>query len=166
MPVSMRRQIVLAMFPITGFLGTGATFAADLNLAVQVGMGSALIAGAVLARRKRFTAHGVCQTTVLVLNLLMIGLVMWPSFRLQVSPALPRGLHELYYGVAAIHGFSGLAAELLGLYILLVAGTKILPRRLCFRNWKQWMRVELALWLVVLLSGLGTYYTWYVAPFR
>ena len=157
---------MLAMFPVTGFLGTGATFAADLNLAVQVAMGCALIAGAVLARQKRFTAHGVCQSTVLVLNLLMIGLVMWPSFKLQVSPALPRRLHKLYYGVAAIHGFAGVAAELLGLYILVVAGTNVFPPRLRFENWKSWMRVELALWMVVFLSGIGTYYTWYVAAFR
>jgi uncharacterized membrane protein YozB (DUF420 family) len=165
-PVSRERQIVFAMFPITGFLGTGATFAADLNLAVQVAMGCALIAGALLARRKRFTAHGVCQSTVLVLNLFMIGFVMWPSFRLQVIPALPRRLYRLYYGVAAVHGFAGVSAELLGLYILLVAGTKVLPPWLCFQNWKSWMRVELTLWMVVLLSGIETYYTWYIATFR
>ena len=70
----------MAFFPIRGFLGTGATFEADLNLLVQVVMGVALIAGALLAKRKRYTAHGICQTTVLFLNLGMIGLVMWPSF--------------------------------------------------------------------------------------
>ncbi len=67
-----------------GFLGTGATFGADLNLVVQFIMGVALAIGAVLAKRKRYRAHGICQTTVLLLNLLMIGLVMWPgcgSFR-------------------------------------------------------------------------------------
>jgi len=26
------------------------------------------------------------------------------------------------------------------------------------------MRIELALWWVVLLSGIGTYYNWYAAP--
>jgi hypothetical protein len=63
---------------MNGFLGTGATFAADLNLVVQLIMGAALIAGTVLAKRKRYRAHGICQMTVLFLNLLMIGLVMWP----------------------------------------------------------------------------------------
>jgi len=71
-----------------GLLGTGAPFRADLNLIVQLVMGSVLIAGAYLARRKRYKAHGICQTTVLLLNLLMIGLVMWPSFQEQVKPAL------------------------------------------------------------------------------
>jgi hypothetical protein len=66
-----------------GFLGSGAPFAADLNLIVQLMMGVALIAGTFLAKRRRYRAHDICQTTVLVLNLLMIALVMWPSFQLS-----------------------------------------------------------------------------------
>jgi uncharacterized membrane protein YozB (DUF420 family) len=156
----------LAFFPIKGFLGTGATFGADLNLVVQVAMGLALVAGSLLAKRKRFAAHGVCQTTVLLLNLGMIGLVMWPSFEQQVRPALPKGLHKWYYAAATIHALLGAAAELLGLYIVIVAGTRVVPQSLRFRNWKRWMRTELVLWSIVLLTGVGTYYSWYVAPFR
>jgi uncharacterized membrane protein YozB (DUF420 family) len=149
-----------------GFLGTGATFGADLNLVVQLIMGVALALGAILAKRRRYKAHGVCQTTVLLLNLLMIGLVMWPSFQQQVKPALSKVLHKWYYEAAAIHAVLGIAAELLGLYIVLVAGTNVLPQRLRFKHWKGWMRTELVLWAIVLLSGVGTYCAWYVAPFR
>src|ERR1700685_2982486 len=149
-----------------GFLGNGATFAADLNFVVQLIMGTALITGTVLARRKRYRAHGICQTTVLLLNLLMIGLVMWPSFQQQVKPALSKVLHKWYYEAAAIHAVLGITAELLGLYIALVAGTNVLPQWLRFKNWKWWMRTELVLWAMVLLSGVGTYCAWYVAPFR
>jgi uncharacterized membrane protein YozB (DUF420 family) len=156
----------LAFFPVKGFLGTGATFGADLNLVVQVAMGLALVAGYLLAKRKRFAAHGVCQTTVLLLNLGMIGLVMWPSFEQQARPALPKGLHKWYYVAATIHALLGAAAELLGLYIVIVAGTRVVPRSMRFRNWKRWMRTELVLWSIVLLTGVGTYYSWYVAPFR
>src|SRR5262250_200309 len=70
-------------------------------------MGVALIAGALLAKRKRYTAHGICQTTVLFLNLGMIGLVMWPSFQHQVRPALPQSLHKWYYAMATIHSLEG-----------------------------------------------------------
>ena len=153
-------------FPMKGFLGTGATFAADLNLVVQLLMGTALIAGAYLAKQKRYKAHGICHTTVLLLNLLMIGLVMWPSFQQQVKPALSKVLHKRYYEVAAIHAVLGIAAELLGLYIVMVAGTNVLPHWLRFEHWKWWMRTELVLWTIVLLSGLGTYCAWYVAPFQ
>jgi uncharacterized membrane protein YozB (DUF420 family) len=149
-----------------GFLGTGATFAADLNLVVQIMMGVALVMGAVLAKQKRYKAHGICQTTVLLLNLLMIGLVMGPSFQQQVKPALSKVLHKWYYEAAAIHAVLGITAELMGLYIVTVAGTNILPEWLRFKQWKWWMRTELVLWAIVLLSGMGTYCAWYVAPFR
>ena len=157
---------MLAFFPINGFLGTGAPFEADLNLVMQFVMGVALIAGAVLAKRKRYTAHGICQTTVLLVNLVMIGLVMWPAFRQQVEPRLPKVLHKWYYAVATIHALLGGTAELLGLYIVIVAGTSVLPRWLRFKDWKRWMRTELTLWSVVVLTGVGTYYAWYIAPLR
>src|SRR5712692_4179408 len=131
-----------------GFLGTGATFSADLNLIVQVAMGSALVAGTFLARRKRYAAHAICQTTVLLLNLVMITLVMWASFHRQVIPALPEHLGDRYYAVATGHAVPGTAAELFGLYIALVAGTSLVPRRLRFQRWKLSMRAELALWWV------------------
>ena len=111
-----------------GFLGTGATFGADLNLVVQLFMGVALAIGAILAKQRRYRAHGICQTTVLLLNLLMIGFVMWPSFQQQVKPALSKVLYKWYYEAATIHAVLGITAELLGLYIVLVAGTNVLPQ--------------------------------------
>ena len=149
-----------------GFLGTGATFGADLNLVVQLIMGVALLAGTLLAKHKRYRAHGICQTTVLLLNVLMIALVMWPSFQQQVNPTLSKVHHKWYYEVAIMHAALGVTAELLGLYIVIVAGTELLPRWLRFNNWKWWMRTELVLWMIVLLNGVGTYCAWYVAPFR
>ena len=157
---------MLSFFPVKGFLGTGATFQADLNLVVQLIMGIALLAGTLLAKCKRYRAHGICQTTVLLLNLLPIGLVMWPSFQQQVKPALSKSFHRWYYEVAMIHAALGIAAELLGLYIVVVAGTNVPPQWLRFKNWKSWMRAELVLWMIVLLSGVGTYCAWYIAPFR
>ncbi len=147
-----------------GFLGTAAPLAADLNLVVQLAMGAALIAGTFLARRRLYTAHGICQTAVLLLNLIAIAAVMWPSFHKQVLPRLFSHLRHRYYAVAAAHAALGGAAEVLGLYVALVAGTNLVPRRLRFRNWKVWMRVVLVLWWVALFAGLGTYYWWYVAP--
>ena len=157
---------MLTFFPVKGFLGTGATFEADLNLVVQVVMGLALIAGSRLAKRKRYAAHGICQTTVLLLNLGMIGLVMWPSFQQQVKPGLPERLHKWYFAAATIHALLGATAELLGLYIAIVAGTRVFPQFLRFQNWKRWMWAELMLWWIVLITGMGTYYAWYIAPFR
>ena len=104
-------MIVATQLPLNGFLGTAATFAADVNLIVQLAMGIALIFGVILARRKRYRAHGTCQSTALLLNLWMIGFEMWPSFRLQLAPRLPRVFHTPCYTVAAIHAALGTAAE-------------------------------------------------------
>ena len=147
-----------------GFLGTWASFGADANLLIQFAMGIALIAGAFLARARRYTAHGICQTLVLLLNLPMIALVMWPSFHEQVLPRLPSRIWKRNYAIAAAHGALGAVAEILGLYIVLVAGTNVLPAKWRIQRWKLWMRIELILWWIVLLTGFGTYYFWYAAP--
>lgn len=159
-------MISATQLPVRGFLGTGAPFAADVNLIVQLAMGGALVAGVILARRKRYRAHGACQTTVLLLNLWMIGFEMWPSFRLQIVPHVPKVLHTAYYTIAAVHAALGTAAELLGIYIVLVAATKVVPPSLRFTEWKRWMRMEFSLWMLALMCGIGTYYEWYVEPFR
>jgi len=149
---------------MNGWLGTGATRSADLNLLIQIAMATVLTVGMVLARRKNFRAHGWTQSSILMLNLVAIGFVMAPSFRRQVLPHVSSGWRDAYYAVAMIHAALGTCVELLGLYVLLVAGTSILPERLRFRNYKLWMRTTLALWWVVVLLGLGVYSFWYVQP--
>jgi uncharacterized membrane protein YozB (DUF420 family) len=146
---------------VEGFLGTHAGYLSDLNLTIQIVMGLALIFGAILARAKRFVAHGICQTAVLLLNLVMISISMWPSFYAHVLPRLPKRLGRRFYAVATFHAFLGVLAEILGLYIALAAGTKVLPEKWRFRRWKRWMRIELALWWSVVLMGVLTYWVWY-----
>jgi uncharacterized membrane protein YozB (DUF420 family) len=143
------------------FLRAGAGLKANFNLVTQLAMGVALIAGAFLARAKRYTAHGICQSAVLLLNLVMIAVVMWPSFHGQVMPALPKHLTDSYYGAATAHGILGAIAELLGLYLVLAVGTDTLPHRLRIIRLKLWMRIELILWWLVIVTGVLTYYVWY-----
>jgi uncharacterized membrane protein YozB (DUF420 family) len=149
-----------------GFLGTYASFSADLNLVIQIAMGVALLAGTWLARAKRYRAHGACQAAVLILNLFLIAFVMWPSFHEQIFPRLPKKLSNPHYAIATVHGVLGALAELLGMYILLVAGTDILPKSWRFERWKLWMRIELALWWIVLVTGIASYFIWYVLASR
>ena len=139
----------------------GAGLEANLNLVVQLAMGVALIAGALFARAKRFTAHGICQSAVLLLNLIMIAFVMGPSFHGRVMPALPKHVTDSYYGAATAHGILGAIAELLGIYIVLAVATNTIPRRLRISRWKRWMRFELALRWIVIVTGVLTYYVWY-----
>ncbi len=145
---------------MNGFLGTGASFAQDLNLALQLSMAAALLAGMMLARRGYYRAQAVCQSAVVLFNLGLIASVMLPAFRFGVLPGLPAQIARPYYAVAALHATLGTAAQLLGVYILLAAGTKLLPHALRFDNYKRWMRTELALWWGVAVLGIVTYYLW------
>src|SRR5258708_7915480 len=142
-------------------LRAGAGIKANFNLVSQLAMGVTLILGTLFARAKRYTAHGICQSAVLLLNLILIAFVMWPSFYGQVIPVLPKHLTDRYYGAATVHGVFGTIAELLGLYIVLAVGTEILPRRVRIIRWKLWMRIELVLWWTVIVTGVLTYYVWY-----
>lgn len=145
---------------MSGFLGTGATFQADINLVIQLLMGFTLLIGMLLARRGRYRAHAICQTSVVLLNLIMIAWIMLPSFRLGVLPGLPDSLGKAYYFVATLHAAMGSIAQVFGLYIVLRAGTNLLPKALRFENYKLWMRTALVLWWAVIALGIATYYVW------
>ena len=125
-------------------------------------MGLALLVGAWLARRQRFRAHACCQSIIVLLNLVVIGVMMIPSFATQVLPRIPAKLGRAYYALATAHAALGSVAEILGLYILLAAGTSVLPEKFRINNYKAWMRSVLALWWLVLLLGFATYTRWYV----
>ena len=144
------------------FLGTAATRHVDIVLLLEIGMGLALLAGALLARRTRFRAHACCQAVVVLLNAAIIILVMVPSFRLQVGPKIPLKLGKAYYALATVHGALGAVVECAALYILLAAGTRLLPNKLRITRYKVWMRTVLVGWWIVLLLGLATYARWYI----
>jgi uncharacterized membrane protein YozB (DUF420 family) len=148
-----------------GFLGTAAPFIADLILLLEIAMGIALILGAWLARRKRFRQHAWCQSAVVILNLPVIALVMMPSFHARVLPKIPAKLGKAYYSLAAAHGILGIAAEIVALFILLSAGTSLLPEKVRITGYKAWMRSTLVLWWVVLILGMVTYVRWYAPHF-
>jgi plastocyanin len=142
-------------------LGNAPT-AATVNLIAQVLMGVALMGGMMLARRKKFRAHGICQSLVLLLNLIPIAAYMLRVFRRGVLPSLPGSLGDSFFAVSTAHAALGLMAEILGLYIILVAGTSLVPPSLRFEKYKAWMRAELTLWWLVIL-GVATYFVWYQA---
>ena len=143
-----------------GFLGTGARLGSDVNLVVQLLMGLVLVLGMILARRRLYRAHAICQGSVVLLNLILIALIMLPPFASDIVPGLPHRLSQPYYLFPTLHAILGSVAQLLGLYILIRAGTNWLPQALCFQNYKLWMRTALALWWIVILFGIATYYVW------
>ncbi|PYT61234.1 MAG: hypothetical protein DMG46_04900 [Acidobacteria bacterium] len=146
----------------TGFLETAASRTADITLLLEMGMGAGLFAGAWLARAGRIRYHAACQAVIVLLNLALIGWTMLPAFRGQVLPQLPGRIGRPHYALAAAHASLGSIVEFAGLYILLAAGTKILPEKLRIKRYRLWMRSVLAAWWVVLFLGIVTYARWYV----
>jgi hypothetical protein len=134
-----------------------------VTLLVEMAMGVGLLIGARLARLRRFRQHAWCQSAIVLLNGAAIVMIMLPSFRVQVMPSIPLKLGRAHYALAAAHAALGAIAELAGLYVLLAAGTSVLPRALRITNYKLWMRAVLVAWWVVLVLGLATYAHWYVS---
>ena len=145
-----------------GFLGTAAPRYADLVLLLEILMGVGLLVGARLARSRRFRAHAWCQSIIVLTNFIVIVVVMVPSFHVHVSPKIPLRLGKAYYALATTHAALGTIAEIAALYILLAAGTDILPSKLRMTDYKTWMRSVLMLWWLELLMGLALYVRWYV----
>ena len=150
-----------------GFLGTAASGGADLGLLLEIAIGVGLLIGTWLVRLKRYRQHAWCQSVIVILNAALIVLTMIPAFRVQVLPSIPEKLGRGFYGLATTHAVFGSVTEVAGLYILLAAGTRVLPQKLRLTRYKAWMRTVLALWWVVLILGMATYARWYIpALFR
>jgi hypothetical protein len=125
-------------------------------------MGVGLLVGAQLARGRKFRAHAWCQSVIVLANLAVIVVAMVPSFHLHVSPKIPLKLGKAYYALATAHAVLGTVTEIAALYILLAAGTQVLPAKLQLRDFKEWMRSLLVLWWLELLLGFTLYVRWYV----
>jgi len=137
----------------------------EYNPISGVAMGIALTFGAWLARRGWYRSHAWCQSLIVLLNLVVIAVVMVPSFNTRVRPRIPEKLGHSFYTLATTHAVFASIAELAALYLMLAAGTNILPAQLRLSNLKVGMRITLALWWLAFLLGLATYLRWYV-PFK
>jgi len=92
-----------------------------------------------------------------------VALWMLPAYLTNVWPSLPGELAQPFYLFPTLMLIVGALVEALGIYVLLVAGTNLVPERLRFRRYKLWMRTVVVLWWTVLLAGIATYYVWYVS---
>jgi uncharacterized membrane protein YozB (DUF420 family) len=141
-----------------GFLGRGAPYGADLNVLLQVAVGLLLLVGMGLARRGRYQAHGICQSTAFGLSLVMTILWMIPAFHAIHADSLGRALVNRVTVAVALHVALSTVVLLLAAWVILVAGTPLVPARLRFTDYKTWMRTLLALWWVAIVFGVATYW--------
>src|SRR5262245_54251226 len=116
-----------------------------LNLWILITVGVLLGVGALLARRGWYRAHGACQAVAYLITALMTAVWMLPVFATFFLPDLLGAKVDRTGAVAIAHGALGTAVLLLGAYVILVAGTSVIPARLRFRHYRPWMLTLLAL---------------------
>jgi uncharacterized membrane protein YozB (DUF420 family) len=145
-----------------GFFPSDSPVTSDLVLLVEVAIALLLLVGMFVIRAGHVRAHKYLQSSMVLVNIPIVLTWMVPQYLTYVLPGLPGEIGEQFYFVPTVMLILGAAAEALGVYIVLVAGTDWLPDRWRFRNYKVWMRTELALWWGVILFGFTTYYVWYV----
>lgn len=147
---------------MAGFFPSGAPFLADLVAVVEVGMAVMLVVGAGLVRFGHLRAHRYVQSSVILVNIPIVLYWMVPAYLQYVLPSIPGQLGTPIVLVPTLMLIAGGAAELLGIYIILVAGTTWIPERFRFRRYQLWMRTELVLWWAIVVAGLTTYYLFFV----
>ena len=144
------------------FFPDAASFVADGVALFEVAVGVMLVVGMFVIRRGHVRAHRWIQSSMVLVNIPVVLVWMLPRYLSQVLPGLVDEFGSPFYWVPTLMLVLGAIAEGLGVYIVLVAGTNLLPERWRFRRYKLWMRTELILWWSVLALGLSTYYVWYV----
>ena len=152
-----------------GFLGTGASFGADITLIAYILLiAPVMIIGFVFARRKMFIPHHkYAMTAVVIINWVLILLVMQISYRNGVAPYTNQAGSEPSILIPMIHLLSGGIAQILATWLVIMMWTEntgaagILPNFLRTTNIKPWMRLTLALWFITVILGIGIYFTWY-----
>jgi uncharacterized membrane protein YozB (DUF420 family) len=145
------------------FAGNAPT-GSDALAVVEVGIAIGLLVGMFVVRAGHIRVHKYLQLSMVFVNIPIVLAGMVPPFLARVLPDLPGELASPYYLFPTLAVFAGGAAEALGIYIVLVAGTNLLPERWRFRNYKRWMRTELVLWWAVVGLGLAIYIVWYALP--
>src|SRR6516225_9189371 len=79
------------------FFNPNAPPAAILTLLLEISMVVGLTFGAWMARRRQYRLHALCQSLIVLLNLVVIAIEMLPSFQTTVRPKIPERLGHSYY---------------------------------------------------------------------
>ena len=152
----------------TGFLGTGASLAADVALLAYIFLiVPGMVVGFVFARRHKFAPHHkLTMTAITLVNWGIILYLMAVSYSRTVASNIPQGLSQPFFLSPTIHLLFGAAAQILATVLVLRMWLgKRLPSRLRFEPIKPWMRLTLGLWLTTATLGVITYLIWYGLPF-
>jgi len=144
----------------SGFLGTRANWAADLNLIAQIILLLVLVAGRVQAKRRQLNTHHTWMTAVVAVNAVLVIAIMNPEL-FRLLPSIWGNLDVPERVMPLPHALVGALAELMGLYAVLWIRMD-LPESMRPRSVKWFMRITFLLWALALVGGIALYWVWYV----
>ncbi len=145
----------------SGFFNTRAPFRTDLTLVLILFTAVLFTIGWQLAVRKHYTIHRWVQTTAVCLNAVVVLASMPGSFVKNILPGIPAQISSVAFVLPAIHGFVGAAGLLLGVFVML-RGNGLVPKALQFKNYKLFMRLSFAMYILITLLGVAVYFLVYV----
>jgi uncharacterized membrane protein YozB (DUF420 family) len=145
----------------SGFLGTQAPYHSDLALVFILTSALMFTLGVLLAIRRQFEIHRWVQTTAAILNTVAVLTVMIGSFITYILPGIPAKLQEGSYGVTTVHALVGTVGMLFGIFVVLRANG-LMPKKLRFKNYKLFMRIAYALYMLATVLGVVVYVAVYV----
>ena len=132
---------------------------ATADLTIQIFVLFLLLYGYLLKRQRRFRLHGTAMFSAVVLHLVMLFLVMIPSFVLGVVPGfIVPNVYGVVSVVTLVMAVTGALAVSLGVW--LVASWRFQDFKGCL-NKKRIMLTTLAMWLVSLSFGIVLYFIFY-----
>jgi hypothetical protein len=136
-----------------GFFGTYAPLYSDINLVVEILIVIGLIIGYILIRSKLRSGHQYMQTSMVLLNFIMMIFFMGIIFVQLLQPGTTLSLSVI---AEIAHGIVGIIAILTGLYLIL-AMNDLLPKSWQIKNWKNLMRFAIWAYGAVALGGIAVY---------
>lgn len=134
-----------------------------INLVVEILILAGLYVGFYYARKKKFRPHHAnIQTTMVLLNLVLILSIMIPSFyKFVILGGTTTGTVGT---LMIVHAILGGITEGVALYLVFSERFKVVPKPWRIKNIKPVMRLVLTVWTIVVILGIGIYYFRYIEP--
>ena len=128
---------------------------ATISLSIQLVVLGLLIGGYTPKRMKKFRQHGITMLTAVALHLIVIFLVMLPSFVSGIIPYASRNAVDPILLIGIVHAVLGTTAAALGVWIV---GSWRLRQSLqfCIPK-KRIMLATLTPWVIAIILGILLY---------
>ena len=130
-------------------------FISTVSLAFQLGVLALLIAGFGFKQHLRFRLHGFFMLTAVALHLIIIGVIMVPSF-IAIYLEKPAILISLF---APFHAAAGTTTAILGVWI--VSGWRLRQTTKFCAPKRKFMLATFIMWLITLSLGVIFYFVLY-----